>query len=78
MTIPTTSVGRENSKASCVVVEDGKARRQTVGLGLEEGGRVEILSGLELDEHVAKVYTASQADGQPVTMVELEPAKHKS
>ena len=78
LSIPTTSVGRDSSRTFCLVVEDGMARRQSVVLGLEQGGRVEVLSGLAADERVAKVYSASLEDGQPVKTVESESPKPKS
>jgi RND family efflux transporter MFP subunit len=66
MTLPTTAVIREGEKTSCVVVREGKAHRRPIAIGLNDGTRVEILSGLEGDEAAVKANAASLADGQPV------------
>ena len=59
-----------NGQPRCVVVADGKAARRPVVLGLSDGTRTEIVSGLSGSEAVVKANAASLADGQPVQVVE--------
>jgi HlyD family secretion protein len=68
-TLPATAVINEKDKDFCVIVAEGKAVRRPVRIGLSDGTRTEIVSGLEGDEaalSVVKANTASLADGQPV------------
>jgi RND family efflux transporter MFP subunit len=67
-TIPTTSVFKVQDAPFCVVVSDKKAIRRPVVLGLSDGTRTEIVSGLEGTELVVKANAASLSDGQPVEM----------
>lgn len=69
LTVPASAVVRDGSRAYCVVVADGKAVRRPVTLGLEDGTRAEILSGLRGDQRVVKAYAASLADGQAVEVI---------
>jgi HlyD family secretion protein len=73
LTVPETALAREAGRASCVVVADGHARRRPVELGLSDGTRTEVVSGLNGDEAVVKVNTGSLIDGQPVVPVEPPP-----
>ena len=66
LTVPSTAVGREGAKAFCVAVLGGKAVRLPVEVGLSDGTKTEILSGLGGDEAVVKTYAPSLTDGQPV------------
>jgi RND family efflux transporter MFP subunit len=66
LTVPTTAVVREKDQSYCVVVEGGKATRRRIDLGLNDGLRTEVASGLESDEAVVKANAASFADGQLV------------
>jgi RND family efflux transporter MFP subunit len=70
LTIPSTAIVEEDGKVRCVVVADGKAARRPVQLGLNDGTRAEVVSGLSGDESVVKANAASIADGQPVQVVE--------
>ncbi|MGE5293776.1 MAG: efflux RND transporter periplasmic adaptor subunit, partial [Solirubrobacterales bacterium] len=68
-TLPATAVINEKDKEFCVIVTEGKAVRRPVRIGLSDGTRTEIVSGLEGDEaalSVVKANAASLADGQPV------------
>ena len=47
MSIPTTAVAVQNEQTYVVVVENGKARRVKVRLGLRTKGYVELLTKLE-------------------------------
>ena len=49
-----------------MTVADGRARRKEVKLGLTEGKRTEVVSGLDDGEQVVEANAASLADGQPV------------
>ncbi len=69
ITLPTTAVFGEKGARSCVVVVDGKARKQAITTGLADESRTEILSGLagNLEQlAVVKAGSASLSDGQPV------------
>ncbi|MGP0069361.1 MAG: efflux RND transporter periplasmic adaptor subunit [Isosphaeraceae bacterium] len=77
LTVPASAIVREDSQTFCVTVADGKARRKPVVLGLDDGTRVEIRSGLQGDEWVVKAYAASLAEGQAVSLIEPEPVKAK-
>ena len=55
-----------SGKPAVFVVEDGKAHRREVGLGLTEGGRVQVLSGLTGNEQVIAEKLAAVRDGQAV------------
>ncbi len=70
LTVPTAAIVEENGKARCVVVVDGKAARRSIVLGLNDGTRAEVVSGLAGDEAVVKANAASLADGQPVQVTE--------
>ena len=56
----------DGGKSFCVTVADGHARRKEVKLGLSDGKRTEVVSGLGEDEMVVEANAASLADGQPV------------
>ena len=73
-TIPATAVIQEKDKAFCVVVADGKALRKPIELGLTDGTRTEVVSGLGGSELVVKANAASLIDGQAVK-VQQEVAK---
>lgn len=74
-TVPATAVVREGNKAYCVVVVDGRAQRRPIEVGIIEGKRVEVLSGLDGGERVVEANAAGLVDGQPV---EEDAAKPKS
>jgi RND family efflux transporter MFP subunit len=71
LTVPAAAVFRgEKDQAFCVVVVAGKARRRPIGVGLTDGTRTEVASGLDGGEAVVKAYAASLTDGQPVEPIE--------
>jgi RND family efflux transporter MFP subunit len=70
LTVPATAIVTEEGKSRCVVVVDGKAKRQPIEVGLSDGTRTEIVSGLKGNEVVAKANAGSLTDGQPVELVE--------
>jgi HlyD family secretion protein len=47
LTIPTTAVVQEKDKAFCVTAVGGRAVRRTIKIGLSDGTRTEVTSGLE-------------------------------
>jgi RND family efflux transporter MFP subunit len=70
LTVPATAIVEENGKSRCVVVADGKAARRPVVLGLNDGTRAEVVSGVSPGEVVVKANAASLADGQTVQVIE--------
>ena len=52
------------------MVADGKAVRRPLVLGLNDGTRAEVVSGLDVGDAVVKANAASLADGQPVQVIE--------
>ena len=62
-------VSQEN-RLWCFIVENGKAVRKAVTLGLKSGNEVEIASGLTGDELVVQSKSASLTDGQTVETVD--------
>lgn len=63
--LPATSIVRRGALTGAYVVEDGHAVLRWLKLGREQGGSVEVLSGLFPGERVAKI-AAGLADGTPV------------
>ena len=63
---------RTAATSYCVVVADGRAARRPIEVGLSDGSKVEVVSGLEGGEDVVKANAASLADGQPVAVQEPE------
>jgi hypothetical protein len=59
-------------------VAAGRAARKPVVVGLDDGTRAEIVSGLDGDETIVKAYASSLADGQSVEVIVAEAAKGKS
>ena len=77
LSVPTSALVRQDSKTYCVAVTDGRAVRKPVVVGLDDGTRAEILSGLQGNEAIVKAYASSLADGQSVAVIEPETAKVK-
>jgi RND family efflux transporter MFP subunit len=75
LTVPATAVVQEKDKAYCVVVVADKAERRPVEVGLSDGMRTEVVSGLEGNEAVVKANATSLADGQPVAVILPETAR---
>jgi HlyD family secretion protein len=78
LTVPATAVVGEQGKDYCVAVVNGKAVHRPVRVGLSDGTRTEVISGLNESESVVKAYAASLADGQAVAVIQPETAKAKS
>jgi RND family efflux transporter MFP subunit len=55
----------EGDKGSVFVIKDGKARRTPIKIGVNDGIRVEVLSGLDPEDEVI-VDTTGVAEGTPV------------
>jgi RND family efflux transporter MFP subunit len=66
LTVPATAIITENGKSFCNVVTDGNLARRSLTLGLTDGTRTEVVSGLDGSEAVVKNNSASFVDGQPV------------
>jgi HlyD family secretion protein len=75
--VPVSAVARQDSRAHVVMVIDGKARRQPITAGLSDGMYVEIASGLDGSETLAKDGVTSLTDGQPLSVIVPETAKGK-
>ncbi len=65
-----TAVVSEQGKDYCVAVVAGKAVRRPIQVGLSDGTRTEVVSGLDGGQAVVKANAASLADGQPVEVVD--------
>ncbi len=70
LTVPATAVVSEQGKDYCVAIVNGNAARRPIRVGLSDGTRTEVISGLYEPETVVKANAASLADGQPVQVVE--------
>jgi RND family efflux transporter MFP subunit len=70
LTVPSTALVREDSRTFCVAVVDGKAVRKPVTLGLEDGTRAQVLTGLQGGEAIVKAYASSLTDGQVIQITE--------
>ena len=70
LTLPATAVVSEPGKDYCIAIVAGKALRRPIQVGLSEGTRTEVVSGLDGREAVVKAGAASLADGQPVEVVD--------
>jgi HlyD family secretion protein len=76
LTLPVTAILRDGKKAACAIVRDGRVARMPLQVGLSEGPRVEVLSGLKGDEAVVKANPAALTEGQAVESIEpAEPPK---
>ena len=64
--LPSSALLTGAEKPAVMVVEDGRARRREVQVGLDDGVRVQILSGLDGDERVITEGKSSVRDGQEV------------
>lgn len=67
--VPREAVVRELQATHVFVAEDGKARKRSVTLGLEENGRFETLSGLAAGERVVVAGQGGLDDGDPLKEV---------
>ncbi len=74
-TLPASSLAGEakEGKGEVFLIKDGKAKKQPVQIGADDGIRVEILSGVEPDDLVI-ANPSSVSDGLPVAALENDPA----
>jgi RND family efflux transporter MFP subunit len=77
VTLPLTAVLKEGGKASVIVVDQGRAARKAVILGINDGTQTEVRSGLDGSEVVVKTNPGSLVDGQPLEVSEIEGASSK-
>jgi HlyD family secretion protein len=77
LTVPATAVVSEPGKDYCVAIVNGKAVRRPIRVGLSDGTRTEVVSGLEGDEAVVKASAASLTDGQALAVIVPDAAKVK-
>jgi RND family efflux transporter MFP subunit len=78
LTIPSSAIMSEQGKDYCVAVVDGKAVRRPIRVGLRDGTRTEVVSGLNGNETVVKANPASLTGGQEVAVIQPEAVKAKS
>lgn len=79
LTLPSTAIVEDKDKAFCVTVVNGKAVRKPIAIGLRDGTRTEVTSGLDGSEAVVKASSASILEGQPIEAAKSEapaPAKN--
>jgi len=69
LTVPQTAVKVDQGRAWVFVVEDGKAKKVEVGLGLSDGRSVQIVHGLKADQQVAVTNVSLLADGNHVKVI---------
>ena len=74
LTIPREAVLRELRSAHVFVAKDGKAQRRDVTLGLEEGNRIEITSGIAAGEKVVVAGQGSLKPGSDVKVIQAAAA----
>lgn len=72
MTLPAKAVLIEKSGASVFVVADGQAKKIPVGIGFNDGERLEISKGLEASQKVIVLGKTPPAVGQAVTVREVK------
>jgi RND family efflux transporter MFP subunit len=66
LVVPLSAVVRDGKKASCWIVNGGKAARVPIVVGLQVGNEVAVASGLKGDEQVVQTPPSSLQDGQTV------------
>jgi len=69
LTLPQAAVKVDQGRAWVFVVEDGKAKKIEVGLGLSDGRSVQIVRGLRADQQVAVTNVSLLADGNAVKVM---------
>ncbi len=76
--VPREAIIRELQQVYVFVARDGVAERRPVTLGLEDGGRIEVLSGLSPGELVITSGHGALKDGSPVKVVPGAAARDRS
>ncbi len=66
LVIPTEAVLLEDNVSVVYVVDNGAAARRPIETGIEEDGNIEVLSGLEGDEHIIVTGQNGLRDGSRV------------
>jgi RND family efflux transporter MFP subunit len=66
LTLPSTAVIQEAGNSFCVAVSGGRARRKEIRIGLNDGKRTEVISGVEEGESIVEANSGALADGQAV------------
>ncbi|AMV37403.1 efflux RND transporter periplasmic adaptor subunit [Planctomyces sp. SH-PL62] len=77
LSVPASAVASEGGKSFCVTLEEGRARRKEVKLGLSDGKRTEVVSGIGEGDEVVESNSASLADGQAVARIDPPSATPK-
>jgi RND family efflux transporter MFP subunit len=77
LTVPASAVVNQQGQAYCVAVVAGKAVRRPIRVGLSDGARTEVVSGLAGTEAVVKANAASLTDGQAVEVIQPDVPKVK-
>lgn len=71
--VPEQSVMPQGDKLFVYVIEDGKAAMRPVQLGLRQGGRVEVVAGVQPGDTVITAGAQKIGPGSPVMPVNLQP-----
>lgn len=66
LVIPANAVLDEDDETTVYVVRDGEVLRRSVEIGIEDGGRVEVLDGLQDDDQIVVVGQSGLRDGSKV------------
>ena len=72
LVLPAEALFVEKTRSSVFTVADGKAKRVTVKTGFNDGGVVEMLDGIKLDDAVILVGKQTLVDGQAVNVTEAK------
>jgi RND family efflux transporter MFP subunit len=70
--VPDAAIVREGNETAVFVVNDGKAARHEVKIGLSDGERTEILSGVSVTDQVIVEGQAGLPDGAAITTTKPE------
>jgi len=73
--IPRNAIVDDEGQATVFIVDQGKAAQRPIGVGLSNGGFVEVTSGLEGQEQVVVVGQGALKTGNAVRVVALETAQ---
>ena len=66
LTVPAAAIIEEDSEVVVYIVADGEAVRRPVTVGIENGGRVEILDGIDENDRIVVTGQRSLRDGSRV------------
>jgi len=72
LVIPSDALVVEKTRNTAFTVADGKAKRVTIKAGFNDGGWVEVLDGLKLDEAVILAGKQALNDGHAVSVTEAK------